>query len=83
MPAAVSRRVCTIEGLCTGHDHWELLLRRTALDGQCFVIAPNVILSLDALSARDSEVTVYTHLTLTLTITLTLTLTHYHLYLLS
>ena len=26
----------------TGGPHWELLLRRTALDGQCFVVAPNV-----------------------------------------
>ena len=26
----------------TGRDHWDLLLRRTALDGQCFVVAPNV-----------------------------------------
>lgn len=26
----------------TGRDHWELLARRAALDGQCFVIAPNV-----------------------------------------
>ena len=26
----------------TGRDHWDLLLRRTALDGQCFVVGPNV-----------------------------------------
>lgn len=26
----------------TGCDHWELLLRRAALDGQCYVVAPNV-----------------------------------------
>mmetsp|Transcript_76980 Transcript_76980/g.154417 ORF Transcript_76980/g.154417 Transcript_76980/m.154417 type:complete len:282 (-) Transcript_76980:351-1196(-) len=26
----------------TGRDHWDLLLRRTALDGQCYVVAPNV-----------------------------------------
>lgn len=26
----------------TGREHWELLLRRTALDGQCFVVAPDV-----------------------------------------
>ena len=26
----------------TGRDHWELLVRRTALDNQCFVLAPNM-----------------------------------------
>jgi omega-amidase len=26
----------------TGQDHWDLSLRRTALDGQCYVVAPNV-----------------------------------------
>ena len=26
----------------TGVDHWDLLLRRAALDGQCYVVAPNV-----------------------------------------
>lgn len=26
----------------TGVDHWDLLVRRTALDGQCYVVAPNV-----------------------------------------
>ncbi|KAJ8604481.1 hypothetical protein CTAYLR_000973 [Chrysophaeum taylorii] len=26
----------------TGRDHWELLARRAALDGQCYVVAPNV-----------------------------------------
>ena len=26
----------------TGKPHWDLLLRRTALDGQCYVVAPNV-----------------------------------------
>ena len=26
----------------TGKDHWDLLLRRTALDGQCYVIAPDI-----------------------------------------
>lgn len=26
----------------TGVDHWDLLVRRAALDGQCFVVAPNV-----------------------------------------
>ena len=26
----------------TGRDHWELLVRRAALDCQCFVLAPNV-----------------------------------------
>ena len=25
----------------TGKDHWDLLVRRAALDGQCFVLAPN------------------------------------------
>ena len=29
----------------TGVDHWDLLLRRTALDTQCFVIAPNIAFS--------------------------------------
>ena len=33
----------------TGREHWELLLRRTALDGQCFVIAPDI-----AYDARDA-----------------------------
>lgn len=26
----------------TGKDHWDVLLRRAALDGQCYVVAPNV-----------------------------------------
>lgn len=31
----------------TGRDHWELLLRRTALDTQAFVLAPNVAFAED------------------------------------
>ena len=26
----------------TGKEHWDLLIRRTALDGQCFVVAPDI-----------------------------------------
>eukprot|EP00656_Telonema_subtile_P028285 TRINITY_DN30652_c0_g1_i1.p1 TRINITY_DN30652_c0_g1~~TRINITY_DN30652_c0_g1_i1.p1 ORF type:complete len:155 (-),score=26.61 TRINITY_DN30652_c0_g1_i1:12-476(-) len=26
----------------TGAEHWDLLIRRAALDGQCYVVAPNV-----------------------------------------
>lgn len=26
----------------TGKDHWDLLVRRAALDGQCYVVAPNM-----------------------------------------
>jgi predicted amidohydrolase len=33
----------------TGKEHWELLLRRTALDGQCFVVAPDI-----AFDAQDA-----------------------------
>lgn len=37
----------------TGRDHWDLLLRRTALDGQAFVVGPNV--------AHDAEDAVPLH----------------------